>query len=194
IWSKASTVRSVAEASPSATLAPTLFCSRSRRPYWSRHARMAACTCASSVTSAWNAAASPPASWMAAAVSSAASRDRSITSTRAPSRASTMAVARPLPIVSPGVWPPPKTAATFPSTLPATAGPLHPPACTVLRRWSGGRRHALPRLLHRNVRPDLALLAPVVVLGVARQVEDHGGARPLVVGRPRGDQRVVGTT
>ena len=28
------------------------------------------------------------------------------------------AVARPLPMVSPGVWPPPKTIATLPSTLP----------------------------------------------------------------------------
>src|SRR3954451_4468144 len=53
-------------------------------------------------------------------VSSAELRSRSTTRTRAPSRANSNAVARPLPIVSPGVCPPPTTTAVFPSSLPVT--------------------------------------------------------------------------
>src|SRR5437773_948467 len=52
------------------------------------------------------------------AVSWADSRRRSATITWAPSRASKSAVARPLPIVSPGVCPPPTTMAILSATRP----------------------------------------------------------------------------
>ena len=62
--------------------------------------------------------ASPPASRIIATVSSADPSSRSTTTTLAPSRANVSAVARPLPIVSPGVCPPPITTATRPSKRP----------------------------------------------------------------------------
>src|SRR5262245_56016054 len=73
---------------------------------------------ASSVTSTKPARASPPSSVIIAAVSRADSMRWSATQTRAPSRASSMAVARPLPIVAPGVCPPPTTIAILlPSSM-----------------------------------------------------------------------------
>ncbi len=56
----------------------------------------------------------------------AEARSRSTTRTFAPSRARRRAVARPLPMVSPGVCPPPTRMATLPSTLPGISGSLQP--------------------------------------------------------------------
>src|SRR5215475_1416043 len=66
---------------------------------------------ASRVTSAAMAAARPPSARASAAVSSAAARLLSAHSTSAPSRANNSAVARPLPMPSPGLWPAPMTMA-----------------------------------------------------------------------------------
>src|SRR5690606_12440790 len=66
----------------------------------------------------------PPSFSIIAAVASARSRMRSTQSTSAPSRANSNAMARPLPIVSPGVWPAPETIAALPSRRPATSEPL----------------------------------------------------------------------
>src|SRR5579875_2886442 len=59
-----------------------------------------------------------------AAVSAARARSRSTHSTSAPSRANRMAMARPLPIVSPGVWPAPTTTAILSLSRPAMASAL----------------------------------------------------------------------
>src|SRR5262252_6249986 len=66
---------------------------------------------ASLVTSALNAAASPPLAAIISTVSCAEARSRSTQSTLAPSRAKVSAVARPLPMPSPGLWPAPTTMA-----------------------------------------------------------------------------------
>src|SRR5437764_4338547 len=128
---KASTVSSVAGASPSARLAPTLLCRMSSRPRRSWATATSRRTASSSVTSASTAHARPPSFAIRSTVSWAESRRRSATTTRAPSRASTSAVARPLPNVPPGVCPPPTTIAVLPSTRPRplTWGPRPgPPA------------------------------------------------------------------
>src|SRR5206468_5576892 len=67
---------------------------------------------ASLVTSALNATAVPWACLIRATVSSALARLWSTHSTFAPSRAKVSAVARPLPMPSPGLWPAPTTMAT----------------------------------------------------------------------------------
>ena len=70
-------------------------------------------------------------------VSSARSRRMSATRTRAPSRAMTMAVARPVAMPGPGVEPAPVTIATFPSTRPrrwTTRPPVRSPL-----RWPSYR-------------------------------------------------------
>src|SRR5206468_12201739 len=67
---------------------------------------------ASLVTSALNATAVPWACLIRATVSSALARLWSTHSTLAPSRAKVSAVARPLPMPSPGLWPAPTTMAT----------------------------------------------------------------------------------
>src|SRR6202035_4268757 len=63
------------------------------------------------VTSASNAIALPPSASIIPAVSCAEDRLRSTQSTVAPSRAKVSAVARPLPMPSPGLWPAPTTMA-----------------------------------------------------------------------------------
>src|SRR6202035_5076182 len=63
------------------------------------------------VTSASNAIALPPSASIIPAVSCAEDRLRSTHSTEAPSRAKVSAVARPLPMPSPGLWPAPTTMA-----------------------------------------------------------------------------------
>src|SRR6185437_4795729 len=70
-----------------------------------------ALTSLSFVTSASKAAAVPPPAAIISTVSDAEGKLRSTHSTRAPSRAKVMAVARPLPIPSPGLWPAPTTMA-----------------------------------------------------------------------------------
>ena len=103
---------------------------------------------ASSVMSAAWPTASPPSSRIIATVSSADSRSRSTTRTRAPSRAKRIDVARPLPMVSPGVCPPPTTTATRPASRSpmrslshGSTGPA--PACSgrtgVTRAWPRSR-------------------------------------------------------
>src|SRR4051812_22129055 len=71
---------------------------------------------ASSVMSAAYPVASPPSSRIMATVSSADARSRSTMRTRAPSRANRIDVARPFPMVAPGVCPPPTTTATRPAS------------------------------------------------------------------------------
>src|SRR5437879_10044265 len=68
--------------------------------------------------------ATPPSSTICATVSSARSAIRSTQSTLAPSRANSTAMARPLPMVSPGVWPAPTTTAVLPSIRPVTSETL----------------------------------------------------------------------
>src|SRR5215470_1812896 len=120
--SKASSVSSTAPASPRARLAPTLLWRMSRRPKRSRAAAIRRATSASRVTSAAKAHARPPSPWINSTVSWAEESARSTTHTCAPSRPSTMAVARPLPMVWPEVCPPPTTIAALPSTrLPMIA-------------------------------------------------------------------------
>ena len=68
---------------------------------------------ASLVTSALNAAARPPLAAIISSVSCAEPKSRSTHNTLAPSRAKVSAVARPLPMPSPGLWPAPTTMATF---------------------------------------------------------------------------------
>src|ERR1700730_4356257 len=63
------------------------------------------------VTSASNAIALPPSASIIPAVSCAENTLRSTHSTKAPSRAKVSAVARPLPMPSPGLWPAPTTMA-----------------------------------------------------------------------------------
>ena len=94
---------SVIGASPPAMLTPTLLCRMSIRPHWLMQAVAIAAMSSSLVTSARTATASPPSSRICLTVSSAAARSRSAASTLAPSRASSTAVARPLPVVCPGV-------------------------------------------------------------------------------------------
>src|SRR6266404_5552976 len=83
---------------------------------------------ASLVTSALNATAVPWACLIRATVSSALARLWSTHSTLAPSRAKVRAVARPLPMPSPGLWPAPTTMATrsFRRMFLSFAFPLRP--------------------------------------------------------------------
>src|SRR5688572_3546903 len=84
-----------------------------------------------------------------------------MTRTVAPSSANRRHVARPLPVVSPGCWPPPTTTAIFPFSLMAVApfsagwlgsthrGPNCRPAVTP---------HVLSRTLQGRQRPDKSVL------------------------------------
>ncbi len=101
---------------------PTLLWSTSTRSNRPTQSAIAASTAASSVTSAANAAATPPSATMRSTVSAADVRSRSTASTRAPSRANRSAVARPLPMVSPGVCPAPTTIATLSRNRTAARG------------------------------------------------------------------------
>src|SRR5580704_12416330 len=111
--SKASSVMVSSSASPPARLTPTLLCSTSIRPQRFMVSSTIALISASLVTSALNAAAVPLSLTIRSTVSCAASRRWSTHSTFAPSRAKVSAVARPLPMPSPGLWPAPTTMATL---------------------------------------------------------------------------------
>src|SRR5712692_3205283 len=85
-------------------------------------AAMAAESVASLVTSASKATHSPPPCLTIDTVSSADARSRSTAMTFAPSCANRSAVARPLPIPSPGLCPAPMTMAVFPSRRMTSCG------------------------------------------------------------------------
>src|SRR5262249_15085858 len=109
--SKASSVIVSSSASPPARLTPTLLCSTSMRPQRFMASSTIALISVSLVTSALQAAAVPCFSSIRSTVSCADARSRSTQSTFAPSRAKVSAVARPLPMPSPGLWPAPTTIA-----------------------------------------------------------------------------------
>src|SRR5947209_2168824 len=121
----------------------------------------------SEVASAWQAVASLPSCLMRLTVSSADSRDRSATRTRAPSRASRMAVARPLPIVSPAIWPPPTTMATLPSTRP-----LRFTAMQITRLYTGEDQQTHIEWITISEHPELGSLQPAT--GIAFRVAEPG--------------------
>ncbi len=98
---------------------PMLLTRMSTPPNASTAARTMASHCAATVTSAAKTSAVPPSFAMMSRVSSARSGCRSTSSTRAPSRASSTALAFPVPMPGPGVDPAPVTMAIFPSTRPA---------------------------------------------------------------------------
>src|SRR6202163_2263332 len=108
----ASSVMSESAASPPARLTPTLLCRMSMRPQRPCASATMALISASLVTSASKAIAVPPLAAIMSTVSCADLTLRSTHSTRAPSRAKVRAVARPLPMPSPGLWPAPTTMAT----------------------------------------------------------------------------------
>ena len=82
----------------------------------------AAAQSSSRETSPANTSAAPPSAAIAAAVSSAARASRSSSMTRPPSRAKSSALARPLPIFSPAVWPAPAISAILPASRPGSGG------------------------------------------------------------------------
>src|ERR1700722_16793612 len=108
----ASSVMPESSASPPARLTPTLLCRMSMRPQRPCASATMALISASLVTSASKAIAVPPLAAIMSTVSWADWTLRSTHSTRAPSRAKVRAVARPLPMPSPGLWPAPTTMAT----------------------------------------------------------------------------------
>src|SRR6266853_5713212 len=110
--SSASSVISSSSASPPARLTPTLLCRISMRPQRACASATIALISASRVTSASKATAVPPLAPIMSTVSWADVRLWSTHSTLAPSRAKVSAVARPLPMPSPGLWPAPTTMAT----------------------------------------------------------------------------------
>ena len=113
--SNASSVRSTATASPSAMLAPTLLWRMSRAPWLAAAPLMSFTTEFSSVASTCAATASPPASTIMSTVSWADARSRSATTTLAPSRPNTIAVALPFPMVVPRSLPTPYYNRNLPS-------------------------------------------------------------------------------
>src|SRR5690349_9126773 len=111
--SNASSVILSSSASPPASDTPTLLCRMSMRPQRACVSATIALRSAFLVTSALKATAVP---WLApimSTVSCADLRSRSTQTTLAPSRANVRAVARPLPMPSPGLWPAPTTMATL---------------------------------------------------------------------------------
>src|SRR3984885_15525560 len=84
----------------------------SRRPHRLSASSTMALRSRSFVTSASKAIALPPLASIRSTVSCAEAKLRSTHSTKAPSRAKVIAVARPLPMPSPGLWPAPTTMAT----------------------------------------------------------------------------------
>ena len=155
-----SSLRCVGPASPMPI--PTLLCRMSIRPNCDRHASTIATQSTSRAASASNDDAVPPSPAIIDCVCRADSRSRSTSSTFAPSRANRIAVARPFPIVSPGVCPAPTTIATFPSSLTART-----PLCRTRRAEASIepkiRTHPrLPSLRRATFRPSkcLALDAP----------------------------------
>src|ERR1700722_4797575 len=109
--SSASSVKSSNSASPPAMLTPTLLCRTSMRPQRFSASSAMALSSAILVTSALKATAVPPLAAIMSTVSWADARVGSTHSTLAPSRAKVSAVARPLPMPSPGLWPAPTTMA-----------------------------------------------------------------------------------
>src|SRR4030095_1329379 len=109
--SNASSVMSRSSASPPEIETPTLLCSTSMRPHRPIASATMALTSAFLVTSALKAAAVPCLAAIICTVSCADFRLWSTHNTLAPSRAKVSAVARPLPMPSPGLWPAPTTMA-----------------------------------------------------------------------------------
>src|SRR3954467_7899785 len=110
--SKASSVMSRSSASPPDRETPTLLCRMSMRPHLFLASSTIALMSAFFVTSALKAAPVPCFLAIRSTVSCADFSSRSTHSTLAPSRAKVSAVARPLPMPSPGLWPAPTTMAT----------------------------------------------------------------------------------
>src|SRR4029079_4586691 len=110
--SNASSVMSSSSASPPDIETPTLLCRMSMRPHFFFASSTIALISAFLVTSALKAAAVPCFSAIRSTVSCADLSSRSTHKTLAPSRAKVSAVARPLPMPSPGLWPAPTTMAT----------------------------------------------------------------------------------
>src|SRR5258707_8589455 len=111
--SNASSVILSSSASPPESDTPTLLCRMSMRPQRPIASATIFWMSASLVTSAWKATAVPCFLAIMSAVSSADSSRLSTHSTLAPSRPKVSAVARPLPMPSPGLWPAPTTMATL---------------------------------------------------------------------------------
>src|SRR5689334_2917706 len=109
--SKASSVMASSSASPPERLTPTLLWRMSTLPQRPCASATMALMSASLVTSALKAAPVPPLAAIISTVSWADARLWSTQSTFAPSRAKVSAVARPLPMPSPGLWPAPTTMA-----------------------------------------------------------------------------------
>src|SRR6185312_1278977 len=110
--SKASSEMSSNSASPPDRLTPTLLCRMSIRPQRPIASATIAFSSAVLVTSVLNAAAVPSLAAIRSTVSWAEARLWSTHNTLAPSRAKVRAVARPLPMPSPGLCPAPTTMAT----------------------------------------------------------------------------------
>src|SRR6266853_5637967 len=111
--SNASSVILSSSASPPDSDTPTLLCRMSMRPQRPIASATIFLMSASLVTSAWKATAVPCFLAIMSAVSCADSSRLSTHSTLAPSRPKVSAVARPLPMPSPGLWPAPTTMATL---------------------------------------------------------------------------------
>ena len=100
---------------------PTLLSRMSSRPYRSMQASTIRSQSAARVTSACTVDATPPSAWIISIVSAARSSVMSTSRTFAPSRANSVAVARPLPTPGP-LEPAPVTIATFPSSRGLRSG------------------------------------------------------------------------
>ena len=116
---------SLSSTGPPGTEPPTLFTSTWRPPQRSATAGITRATWAPSVTSAVSTAQTPPSDAMISRVASAAAGSRSSAMTRAPSRAKSTAVARPLPQPGP-TEPAPVINATLPSRRPVMPLLYHP--------------------------------------------------------------------
>ena len=92
-----------------------LLTRQSIRPKVSTAACISASTCSGSRTSVGSASAVPPEPSISAAVSASGSARRPATTTAAPSRENSSAMARPMPL------PPPVTTATCPSNVPSAS-------------------------------------------------------------------------
>src|SRR5262245_13389376 len=158
--SNASSVSRSAGASPSAMEAPTLLCRTSIRPSLERTVSNRLVKSSSLVASAWNGVAAPDSASINEQVAVAEARSRSTHTTCAPSRASRMAVARPLPMVSPGVWPAPTTIAIFPATRPGMLTTVSKEGATMLitRLYSGDDGQTHMEEMNLDTHPELAAM------------------------------------
>src|SRR5690606_7931369 len=117
---------------------------------------------------------------------------RSATTTDAPSAAKRHEIARPLPVVSPGVWPPPTTRAIFPASRPSRT-------CSDASRHravrSGGSAATGPvlmgRLACRLGSVTVGEAGDAVVERHADAVERHGHERVLADGEDQVEQLLV---